>query len=946
MHHAFQQLKQKRIKSHKLEFIEFEHKKTSAQIIWLKNKDKDATFAIEFFTPPQDDTGVEHILEHSILMGSEKYHAQNQDLFATLISRKSMTFINALTYPERTQYPISTINKKDYFDVMRVYLDSVFAPLLLRDINIFRQEGWRIEENQGKLAYNGTVLNEMRSSLSNPHGRILRALLRHSFADSSYKYESGGDPNNIVDLSYENAVKYYKKHYHPSNSKTFLYGDLDINKALALLDEYFSRYSKGSKPRFKIKKHKTKHKVNISLHGNPQKDSYLAMSFYGEKASKLKENLILSIIWISLLTKESDVLKAALRATEKVSNIQYEFEDYIAINTANLVLANVDAKDLDFLEKTVLQTLTKVSKTGLDRKRIKTILDRLELDLAKIPYAPKRGINYLEAISKMWRFSDNDTYFKIENIVNEISAEFSKNPALFDKYFEKYFIQAENYTVIKAKASSRVKYFNELYKKERTLNKLSAKQKAKIKKEIDDFNSWQEARQHATDTRLPIDPSRPKDFPKSLKRYKLRKYKTSGTPVYYRKISNTKINQMHLYFDLSYLSLKDLQRAAVLLPAFKKLRAKNLTRRELDNLESSYLGSINFTVAVTQARNSEAKRAAVLDLDYLSRHSKYIPQILNGYLKDLEIDPAELKGQLKEILNDISVQIRGIMAYKFAKLHASQSFSEFDFVSEELSGISFVEFIKDELKLSDDELRRHYSRLYKHLFYADKLSVAVAANNKDNTQSIIKALNLRQCEAPAKRFRPKNKVLNTALKVSGLDGNFNAEVFSAGKFYPGAYILAPILRLKDLWKKIREEGGAYGAFFASRIPDGLSVFVSYNDPHVTRSFNVYANIFSELEFDKDDFDGAKSNALLDNFFMPKSELHSAYDKLVQDKNGFTDGFYDSLLRNLHKTTQADIHKIAKQMHKKQMEANVKVSIVKDFPEDGDKMFDRMRNLDF
>ncbi len=946
MHYGFKLINDEKIKRHNLQLLEFEHKKTGAKVVWLKNKDQDVTFAIEFFTPPKDNRGVAHILEHSVLMGSQKYVAKSRDLFSLLLSRKSMTYVNAMTYPERTQYPISTINKKDFIDVMRVYLDAVFSPLLLNDKNIFRQEGWRVEKDvNGKFVYNGTVLNEMRSALSNPHGQIFRALLQNSFLDGPYKYESGGNPNEIVDLDYKQAIKFYKKHYHPSNSKTFLYGEIDIEKTLNLLDEYFSRYIKVSSPKLVIKKHKSVHKVNVKLQGKNKEDSCFAMSFYAENMDKLKDNLILSFIWTSLLEKESDFLKAFLRATGKAGNILYEFEDYIAVNTANLILTNVDAKNFVFLEKAIRRAFLQVSQHGLDVERIQAIMDRMQLTFAELTYGTKRGINYLEAVSKMWNFAPSDTYLKIENVLDEIRIDFSKNPELFDVYFKKYFIDANNYTVVKAKASPKVRYFNLLYRKETALNNLSMTNKDKLKKEAEAFKAWQELRQRASESEGVITPSRPDGFPKKLHKYKVRKFKKFGIQIYHHKVSNKKVNQAHLFFDLSHMSHKDFQRAKVLLSAFKRMPAAQMTRKKLDALESCFLGSINFVVSVARIRDTSAMRYAVLDFDYLSKNTQNIFEILNNYINSLALDADILRSQLNEILNDMRVQIRGIMAYHFATLYASRAFSEFDFVSDELSGLGFVEFLKSELKLSDKELLRRYSSVYKNMFYLDNLSASIVNYDSDEFVALIKLLRLKSRKLGVRKMKRKIKMENTAIKVSGLDGNFNVEIFSMNKFYPEAYILASILRLKDLWKKIREEGGAYGAFFTSRDTDGLSIFASYNDPHIARSYNIYKKVFTELEFSEEDFYGAKSNALLDNFFIPKPELYSAYEKLLQDKCGFTDKYYDFLFEKLQEVKHEDLIKLAKKMQKKQTEYNIKVSIVKDFPTGDDKLFKKTLNLD-
>ena len=219
------------------------HKKTGARIVLLSNDDDNKVFNIGFRTPVSDDTGVPHIIEHTVLCGSEKYPVK--DPFMELVKGSLNTFLNAMTYPDKTVYPVASYNDRDFNNLMEVYADAVFKPNIAKDSKVFMQEGWHyeLEDKDSELIYNGIVYNEMKGVFSSLDGIIPRVILKSVFPDNGYNFESGGDPESIPDLTYENYLKFYKKYYHPSNSYIYLYGDMDMVERLEWLDkEYLSKY--------------------------------------------------------------------------------------------------------------------------------------------------------------------------------------------------------------------------------------------------------------------------------------------------------------------------------------------------------------------------------------------------------------------------------------------------------------------------------------------------------------------------------------------------------------------------------------------------------------------------------------------------------------------------------------------------------------------------------
>ena len=215
------------------------HKKTGARVMLIENDDENKVFNIAFRTPPKDSTGVAHILEHSVLCGSREFPLK--DPFVELVKGSLNTFLNAMTYPDKTCYPVASCNDKDFQNLMHVYLDAVFYPNIYKREEIFRQEGWNyhLEQKEGPLKYNGVVYNEMKGAFSSPDEVLEREIMNHLFPDTTYGCESGGDPKNIPDLTYENFLNFHRTYYHPFNSYIYLYGNMDMEKKLAFIDEHY-----------------------------------------------------------------------------------------------------------------------------------------------------------------------------------------------------------------------------------------------------------------------------------------------------------------------------------------------------------------------------------------------------------------------------------------------------------------------------------------------------------------------------------------------------------------------------------------------------------------------------------------------------------------------------------------------------------------------------------
>ena len=941
MHPEFKIVKKSKINAHKLEFIEFEHKKTGARVVWLKNKDKHLACELDFRIRLKSNKGEAHILEHSVLMSSDKFKS-GSDLFSELVSKKVSTYMNAYTMPDKNGYEFSTVNKKDFLDILEVYLDGLFKPSILKERQIFEQEGWRIEKNkEGKYIYSGTVLNEMKGRMSNPSSRSFRYLLKHAFPNSQYAYDWGGDPNEIVDLSYKELLLFYKKFYNAFNSITYFYGNIDIEKSLDLLDRYFSANKKGKIYHPKVKAQNEKTESKIYIQGDKNKDSQLLFAFYAEDSHKIKDNLILNIIWNSLFDGESAPIKKAIKDSGKAQNVYSFFEDDIERRLLVLQLDKIASKDFAFLKRLIFSEINHIKKSGLDKTRIEATLDSFELVTEKAPYGSNRGLAYFASFSKFWSPNlDLEQVLKINELIEEIKIDFAKDPKIFDKYFAKYIADAKNPVILKVFAKGGFEYFKELYKKEKALNSASKIQNEKIEKNISEYDEWQKHRSDLPESA--IKPSNPKSFPKILPKDGVFKKIERCAHIYHFQIPSRKLIRQNMYFDSSHLNFQELQKLQLLLFSFNTLSARKMSREDLDLLIKRYTGLFDFTLDIFPKNKNEFKPYISLTLDYLVFNKDKVLSLINSYLSDLIIDGSLIKARAKEFLAIHKHAIKGIGAREYARRRALAGFAP-AFTAEELvSGISFIQFLEQEVKKSPAHLKREYASLYEKIFTNKKL--LLANHSKEADFSIVHDLELKDIKTNPAKYKNLFNKESIAFVIKDLDANFNVLAFES-KFDPVQFALSNDLSMGYLWQKLRLEGGAYGASYTPSSIKGFHSFSSWNDPNIKRSFDVYLESLNPENIQKNSINGAISNAILNYFDSPQSPLNVANTALILKQKGMNHDKINKMRKRLMDARLENVLDAILRLRRSVQKEHVKTSIVKKLNNESEKLFDKVYELD-
>ena len=447
-------LEEKNIAELSTEAKVYEHKKSGARVLCLKNQDENKVFSIAFRTPATDSTGVAHITEHSVLCGSEKFPLK--DPFVELIKGSLNTFLNAMTYPDKTVYPVASTNDKDFQNLMDVYCDAVFHPNCVKNPHTFSQEGWHYTlDEKGNLGYSGVVYNEMRGAFSEPESVLERYIFHSLFPDTTYGNESGGDPEDIPNLTYEAFQAFHARYYHPSNSYIILYGDLDMEEKLKWLDaQYLAEYTKIN-PDSEIARQKSFQKMSeeteyypISKEENPEGKAYFSYNFVLDIDQDAKKSLAFSYIGHALISGPGAVLKQRLLEEGLGEDIFGGYADGVLQHYFTITAKNAKEEDKARFLEVIQDCIREASEKGLDHKTIRAAIhhDAFQYKEADYGNTPKGLIYSLKALDSWlydgepWLYLEQDRYFKeLEKALDE---------GYFEALLKEYFLDVKHASLV------------------------------------------------------------------------------------------------------------------------------------------------------------------------------------------------------------------------------------------------------------------------------------------------------------------------------------------------------------------------------------------------------------------------------------------------------------------------------------------------------------------
>ncbi|MDO5155221.1 MAG: insulinase family protein [Eubacteriales bacterium] len=836
------------------------HDKTKAKVMLVKNDDNNKVFTIGFRTPPADDTGVPHIIEHSVLCGSRKFPVK--DPFVELAKGSLNTFLNAMTYPDKTVYPIASVNDKDFHNLMDVYLDAVFYPNIYSNDKILKQEGWHydLESAEDALTYNGVVYNEMKGVYSSADSQLVQAVQQALYPDTTYGCDSGGDPVHIPELSYENFLAFHKKYYHPSNSYIYLYGDIDMEKELSFIDESYLKDFDFLQVDSEIRLQKGFEKAKEVTVSYPMTDAeeeenntYLSYNAVIGNSLDRTLNLAFSILDYAMIDVPGAPVKKALVDAGISNDVYSSYDDSMYQPFYTITAKGCKTEDKDRFVSVLEDVLKEIIEQGIEEKVLLAAINHFEFKLREANYGryPK-GLMYGLHAFDSWLYDENEPfmYFKYIDALEFLKKQVGTS--YFTDILNEYLLCNQHKAIVVAVPKKGMNKENEKKMSEALeayKASLSDDEIARIVQQTKELADYQSEPTPEEDL-LSIPLLELSDIGKKAYQLKNREVEIAGVKTLCHDIVTNGIDYVTYHFDLKKVPMELLPYVSLLVALYKEVDTDQRSYQSLSNeidLVTGGVGSGLFIMGVKEERGDYIAdlefKTKVLH-EHLSEALALIEEIaFTSHITDkkrMKEVIAEIYSQLKE-----SIQDSGHVAMA---TRASSYFSKSAYLKELMEGIGFYEFITDLYKNFEERYDRICDCLNRAIHaFAKKENLSISYTGKDDIEeSFAKAissmetyLNQDQSDVEKQHFdlKARNEGFKTSSKVqyAAAAGNF----VKKGLPYTGAlHVLQVIFSYDYLWINVRVKGGAYGAMCAFS-QTGDSYFTSYRDPNLVKTYEVY-----------------------------------------------------------------------------------------------------------
>ncbi len=862
-------IQQKTLKDLQSEGYLLRHKKTGARIVLLENEDDNKVFSIGFRTPSEDSTGVAHILEHSVLCGSKNFPVK--DPFVELVKGSLNTFLNAMTFPDKTVYPVASCNDKDFQNLMHVYLDAVFYPNIYVHDEIFRQEGWsyNLESAEDELTYNGVVYNEMKGAFSSPEGVLDRVTFNALFPDTSYAYESGGDPDEIPSLTYEHFLDFHRKYYHPSNSYIFLYGDMDMEEKLVWMDEmYLSKFDelkidsriKFQEPFAAVKELEMTYSITNS---EPEEDNtYLSYNKVIGTSLDKELTLAFEILDYALLSAPGAPLKKVLVDAGIGKDIMGSYDDGIFQPIFGIVAKNANPEQKDAFVSLIESTLQKIAEKGIDKKALEAGINYHEFRYREADFGnyPK-GLMYGLQMFDSWLYDEEQPFLHLEATETFADLKAKVETGYFEELIQTYLLENTHgvIVVIKPERGRTARLDKELAEQLQAYKEsLSDAEVQAIVQATQQLEAYQEEEEAAEDLeKIPV--LCREDISREIAPIYNEEMQMSGIPVIYHEIETNGIGYIDLLFDMSEVPAKLLPYAGILQSVLGVIDTTDYEYGELFNEINVHTGGIGTSLEIYPDVTKVQEKAFKATFEIKSKALYHKLPVAFAMMREILTESKlEDEKRLKEILamSKSRLQMRfQSSGHATAALRAMSYFSPISKLKDMTAGIEYYELIKELEEHFEEhkaEMIGNLQALSKHLFRADNMMISYTAAREglEELAALVDefAKHLQgekagwgpcvlQCAKRNEGFQTSSKVQYVARV-----GNFVDE----GLAYTGALqILKVILSYDYLWQNVRVKGGAYGCMSNfTRLGDGY--FMSYRDPNLEKTNEVYEGVVEYL----------------------------------------------------------------------------------------------------
>lgn len=839
------------------------HKKSGARIAILSNNDDNKVFYIGFRTPPEDETGVPHIIEHTTLCGSKKFPVK--DPFIELAKGSLNTFLNAMTYPDKTVYPVASCNDQDFKNLMDVYLDAVFNPNITKYEEIFKQEGWHYEltGKDDELKINGVVYNEMKGAYSSPDEVLSSQIYRSLFPDNTYSKDSGGNPEYIPKLTYEAYLDFYHKYYHPSNSYIYLYGDMDVVERLVWLDkEYLSLYD-YKKVNSEINKQSAFDKIknveaqySITMDDSQENKTYL--SYNRVVGDSLDEMLYqaFDVLDYALVSSPGAPVKQALIDAGIGDDVYGSYDAGILQPVFSFVAKNANASQADEFESIIENTLKEVVKTGINKEALLAGINSSEFkfreaDFGQFPKGLLFGLNCLDS----WLFDDMKPFIHLECLGTFAKLRKAVDTDYFEKLIQEYLLDNTHGSSVTVKPKRGLgNEREEALAKELSDYKASLSDE-EIKKLIEDtehLKKYQEEPSPDEDLRkLPM--LTRADMKKNAMPFSNIEDELLDVKVVRHDIESNGIDYISFLFDAGDFAQSELGYLGFFTNALGLVSTEKYSYTDLANATNIYTGGISTGTAShpdIKDRNNFVFKFEV-KLKVLEKNLDKALELMEQML--LTSDFTDTK-RLGELVAQIKARLQANLSssgHLVAAMRSMSSFSRYALYQDELKGIAFYRSIcriEKELSESPKSVSDKLAAIAKKLFARNRMLISFTGNNeaygnaKPSLEKVIAGFNKMSTLGNQAEVH-----FNTA-KEAFIDASQIQYVAKTGDFicegyeYTGALRLLRIILSYDyLWINVRVKGGAYGCM-NTFLRSGESYFVSYRDPNLSDTLDVYDRI--------------------------------------------------------------------------------------------------------
>ena len=837
---------------------EFEHIKTGAKLFYAATDDDNKVFYIGFRTPPKDNTGVAHIVEHSVLCGSKKYPLKEP--FVELVKGSLNTFLNAMTYPDKTVYPVASRNAKDFRNLQDVYLDAVFNPAMLTTPEILRQEGWHYEisDADAPLTYSGVVYNEMKGALSSPDDILGDKLLRETFPQNCYGFQSGGDPEFIPTLTQENFVAFHQKFYHPSNSYIYLYGDVDIAEQLSYLDrEYLGKFDKISvdsaidfHPAFAEMK-RVAEVYPIGEEESAAEKTFLSLNLVVGDTLDTLTNLGLEILTHALFSSPAAPVRKALIDSGLGKDVDAGLEDDLRQPTFTITLNGSEADRVEKFYALLNDELQKLVANGIDKTLLQASINLMEFRLREADFGlmPK-GLIYGLRLLKTWLYGgDPNAYLRYEDDLAAVKR--GLNEKFFEDIVQKYFLDNQHKVLMtlapdknfaKARDAAQIAKLAEI---KATLTPaqvediIATTAKLKLRQQTPDSPE-------ALKT-IPI--LKREDLRKEAERLPLQFRDLDGTKILFSNVDTHGIIYLTFYFDALKVPQDKIFHAYLLTGLLGNVDTRRHSYEELAIQTNLNVGGFGATLRASSQKNQPHSFAPRLKIFVKALKSK-LPEMTDILAEILNETVFTNKKRLRELIEQdqlgFELNLQGMATQIISAQLASYQTKTGAYNAAAL--LPYNNFLKNLLADFDanfDDLVDDLYDVRDRLINRNGLIVSVTANDElyknftPHLDGLLKSLTHEKFPTENYSFpcKPLNEGLYSQSRVQyvGKGANF----LELGHEYTGALnVLETILRYEYFWTKIRVQGGAYGAFTSFNRTGNL-FFGSYRDPNLAKTLETF-----------------------------------------------------------------------------------------------------------